>query len=708
MILFNCENSEIKKGLFKSSIYLKGWAFDSEKISEIRVYDVKNQCLSNAKIRRTKRTDVYKYHNLNKYALNSGFEISVIDIHNTPKIILRFSDQEGVLIEDVELQTSEFHSDSISFNVLLKKTYNYIKIYGIFETIKKINSFLTNSKVDFQQTPEIYFFREDEYYMELSSDFTVIVNSTLCSSVEIMFFTINNIKSIGAKKILVIASEQEELKNFDMDEVQIIFTERALFSTKDIIKEAIHLFKKESFKGEYLIPINGGDSFSLNTLSYLQKYILETKYKIFTADEDRYFQGEYFSHFSKREYIAQKGLGRNVFRKMIAIHFDFLDKFLYEEISLDDIYVIDKVLYHYNVDFERKVEKVDIKPIAFYLPQFHTFPENDEWWGKGFTEWTNTRKGIPMFKNHYQPHEPGELGFYDLVKGDNIQEKQACLARQYGIYAFCYYYYWFEGKKLMEKPLERLLRDQNIDFPFLICWANETWSRRWDGQENEILIKQIHNEKTDEQFIDEMIPIFQDDRYIKIKNEPLFLVYRANLFPDLRRTIGMWKKKCIKAGFSGLRVALVQSFGLEDPREYGADYAVEFPPHNTAVTNITERMEDLNPNFMGNIYDYEELMNRNLSKQYREYVYYRGLMLGWDNTARRGYASHIYANFGPEKYLKWLVGLIDYTTCYYSNEDQYIFINAWNEWAEGTHLEPDEKNGRLFLELTQKALEANY
>lgn len=708
MILFNCENSEIKRGLFKSSIYLKGWVFDTEKFLDIHVYNAKNQCLSNADIRRTKRTDVYKYHNSNKYALSSGFEILVTNIYNTPKIILRFSDQAGGIIEDIELETSEFHSNSINFNTLMKKTYNHFKTYGILETIKKVQSFLMHSKVEFQQVPEIYSFQEDEYSIDLSSDFTIILNATLCSSIETVHFTIDNIRSTGAKKLLIIAKSQKQLKDFCTDETKIVFTEKSLFSTKDVIKEALDLFKEQSFKDEYLVPINDGDSFSLNVLSYLQKYILETNYRIFTADEDRYLQGEYFSCFSKREYITQNGLGRNTFRKMLAIHSSLLDKFICGNISLEDIYVIDKVLYHYNVDFDRNVERVGVKPIAFYLPQFHTFPENDEWWGKGFTEWTNTRKGIPMYKNHYQPHEPGELGFYDLVKGGNVQEKQAYLAKQYGIHAFCYYYYWFEGKKLMEKPLERLLRDKNIDFPFVLCWANETWSRRWDGQENEILIKQIHNEQTDEQFIDEMIPIFQDDRYIKIGNEPLFLVYRADLFPNLRKTIGMWKKKCIDAGFSGLRVALVQSFGLEDPREYGSNYAVEFPPHNTAVTNITERMEELNPNFIGNIYDYDELMHRNLSKKYQEYVYYRGLMLGWDNTARRGYASHIYANFTPDKYLKWLVGLIDYTICHYSEEDQYVFINAWNEWAEGTHLEPDLKNGRLFLEVTKKALSANY
>src|SRR5665647_256742 len=188
-----------------------------------------------------------------------------------------------------------------------------------------------------------------------------------------------------------------------------------------------------------------------------------------------------------------------------------------------------------------------IRPIAMYLPQFHPIPENDEWWGKGFTEWTNVAKAKPLFKGHYQPHLPADLGFYDL-RLEESRIAQAEMAKVNGIYGFCYYHYWFNGKRILERPFQEIFETGKPDFPFMLCWANENWTRTWDGGNHHILLEQKHSPEDDRNHIKALIPYFKDSRYIRVDNKPVFSVYRASLFPDISNTIRIWREEAEKEG----------------------------------------------------------------------------------------------------------------------------------------------------------------
>lgn len=347
------------------------------------------------------------------------------------------------------------------------------------------------------------------------------------------------------------------------------------------------------------------------------------------------------------------------------------------------------------------------KAIAFYLPQFHPIPENDEWWGKGFTEWTNVSKALPQFVGHYQPHLPGELGFYDL-RVPEVMRRQVELARKYGIYGFCFYYYWFNGKRLLERPLEQYIADKEIDFPFCICWANENWSRRWDGQDQDVLIGQIHSAERDWAFIQDVTPIFQHPRYIRIEGKPLLVVYRAHLLPEVLVTANRWREFCRNKGIGEIYLVAAQTFGFTDPTLIGFDAAVEFPPHGmggSRVRNITGDVDIINSEFSGYVMDYISAVAGSISLEPNKFTLFKTVMPGWDNTPRRGAnGGLVFHKSSPGLYGVWLSKAIEYVTKNNSPEKQYVFINAWNEWAEGAHLEPDRKYGYAFLQQTADAL----
>lgn len=333
------------------------------------------------------------------------------------------------------------------------------------------------------------------------------------------------------------------------------------------------------------------------------------------------------------------------------------------------------------------LEKTDIKYIPFYLPQFHENEENNKWWGKGFTEWTNVRKAKPQFQGHRQPRVPGELGYYDL-DGIETQEKQIALARKMGIYGFCYYYYWFNGKRLLRKPVDQFLEHKELDFPFCICWANESWTRRWDGREQDVLMEQVHTKQSDKEFIRDVLPILKDDRYIKYQGRPILIVYRIELFPSPKETIQRWREICKQEGIPDLYVAVVQSFDCIDNRIYGADAAIEFPPHKIPARMINDRIKDrIYSGFEGSIYSYRDLVTHMELIKKREYNYIPGIMREWDNTARKGNKAHIFTEYSEELFIKWLTKDCVYADMY--SDEKMIFINAWNEWAEGTYLEPE-------------------
>jgi hypothetical protein len=345
----------------------------------------------------------------------------------------------------------------------------------------------------------------------------------------------------------------------------------------------------------------------------------------------------------------------------------------------------------------------DVKLIAFYLPQFHPIPENDEWWGKGFTEWTNVSKAVPLFSGHYQPHLPAELGFYDL-RVPEVREAQAQLAREHGIHGFCYYYYWFAGRRILQRPLEEVLQSGRPDFPFCICWANETWSRRWDGSEHEVLLKQEHTPENDVRFINDVLPLLRDPRYIRLDGAPLLLVYRVKLMPDPPRTADTWRRVAAEHGIERLHLCSVESFENREPRTLGFDSAVEFPPHAVVSPLLNKEIADLPADYTGNLYDYREVVQYELNKPYPVYRRFPGVMTQWDNTPRRGKAGNVFLHASPEYYELWLRGAIDTARDKLQPHERFVFINAWNEWAEGTHLEPDQRHGRQYLEATRRAV----
>lgn len=349
-------------------------------------------------------------------------------------------------------------------------------------------------------------------------------------------------------------------------------------------------------------------------------------------------------------------------------------------------------------------ELSDIRLIAFYLPQYHPIPENDRWWGKGFTEWTNVAKGRPNFEGHYQPHLPADLGFYDL-RVPEVRAEQAKLAREYGIYGFCYYYYWFGGKRLLERPLNAVLESKQPDFPFCVCWANENWTRRWDGREHEILMAQDHSLEDDRALIHSLIPVLQDERYIRVHGKPLVLIYRIQLLPDAAQTAQLWREECRKAGIGEIFLGAVQSFEIVDPRAFGFDGAIEFPPHGMNGQPINHQVTVTNPHFEGFVFDYEQVVANSLSRPQESYPLFRGVMPSWDNTARRQDKGQALINSSPANYEFWLSQIVQQARQKPEVEERIIFINAWNEWGEGCHLEPDVKYGHQYLEATKNALQ---
>lgn len=353
--------------------------------------------------------------------------------------------------------------------------------------------------------------------------------------------------------------------------------------------------------------------------------------------------------------------------------------------------------------------ETDVRLIAYYLPQFHPIPENDLWWGKGFTEWTNVTKAQPLFEGHYQPHLPADLGFYDL-RLPEVREAQAALAKKYGIYGFCYYYYWFAGKRLLNHPIDEVLRTKKPDFPFCICWANENWTRRWDGAEHEILMAQeCWSDEQNQAFAESIIHILLDERYIRINGEPLLIVYRRDLFPNLRHTAEQWRKIFRKNGVGEVHLCIAITFsGLQTSLEQiGFDSAVQFPPHGFSAREISP--DELRVNdFSGHIYDYKDGVINSLSQEFPELKVFRSVMTSWDNTARRKRGAHAFINSHPDVYELWLRGIIEKTRQVNSGDENLVFINAWNEWAEGAHLEPDQKYGYSYLLATRRALDGTH
>ena len=345
----------------------------------------------------------------------------------------------------------------------------------------------------------------------------------------------------------------------------------------------------------------------------------------------------------------------------------------------------------------------DVRLIAYYLPQFHPIPENDSWWGKGFTEWTNVTKAVPLFAGHHQPHLPSDLGFYDLRLRE-VRHEQIKMAKAYGIHGFCYHYYWFSGQRLLERPLDDMLADPEHDMPFCLCWANENWTRRWDGHEEEVLIAQQYRPEDDLEFIVAIEKFLRDPRYIRVDGAPLVIVYRPQNLPDAARTLQVWREYCDRVGIGPLHLACAFTFGNWDHRQFGFNSGVEFPPHGMKARNQKVDIAFHDP-FSGHCPDFKNIAEQYLANRYGpEQSVFRAVFPSWDNTARRGQAGTVVLNGTPENYEYWLSETIHRTRDEFPGEERLVFINAWNEWAEGCHLEPDRRYGHQFLAATSRAL----
>ncbi|MGM5470798.1 glycoside hydrolase family 99-like domain-containing protein [Flavobacteriaceae bacterium LMO-SS05] len=356
-----------------------------------------------------------------------------------------------------------------------------------------------------------------------------------------------------------------------------------------------------------------------------------------------------------------------------------------------------------------------LRPIAFVLPQFHPIPENDAWWGEGFTEWTNVKKAKPLFRGHYQPHVPTDLGYYDLRQPE-AREAQAALAQAYGIQGFCYYHYWFNGKRLLNYPIDEILRLQKPDMPFMLCWANENWTRRWDGKDEEILIKQDYNIEDDKNHMRWLCQhVFCDERYIRVEGKPVFVIYRHSLFPDIKKTVAIWRTIAKEEfGFKDLYLCITDSFGDNTtPDVIGFDAAIEFSPlavlkHKTPIApkkKLFSLFKKRQKPIGIDLRDFSQGVKDCICRTDVNYKLYRSVTPAWDNTPRRGINGIIALGSNPELYFEWLQHIVKHFKPY-SKEENFVFINAMNEWAEGNHLEPCIKYGTAYLEATKKAFES--
>jgi len=346
-----------------------------------------------------------------------------------------------------------------------------------------------------------------------------------------------------------------------------------------------------------------------------------------------------------------------------------------------------------------------VRVIAFYLPQFHTVPENDRWWGAGFTEWKNVQRALPNFVSHYQPHRPGELGYYDLSNPERM-EAQAALAQSYGVHGFCFYYYSFSGRRMLEKPVDQMMERGSPNIPFCLCWANENWTRTWDGGDKSVLLAQTYRPEDDIAIIEDLIRYLKAPNYIRVRGKPLLAVYRPQLLPDAKGTAETWRRICREQGVGEIYLAMVEVFeharNQPNPEDWGYDASIEFPP-----TGMGEPMQPpgdiINPRFKGMVCDYRRMVQRYMQEPIPGFTRFRGVMPSWDNSPRRQDDSYAFHHATPGALQAWLEAVIDQTRDQNHGDERIVFVNAWNEWAEGAHLEPDERFGRAWLEAVRNA-----
>lgn len=347
----------------------------------------------------------------------------------------------------------------------------------------------------------------------------------------------------------------------------------------------------------------------------------------------------------------------------------------------------------------------DIKIFAYYLTQFHPIPENDSAHGKGFTEWTNVASCAPYFAGHYQPKIPYDLGFYNLTD-INVMRRQAEIAQAYGLYGFCFYYYWFSGKKVLEKPLYNFL-NSDIDMHFHLCWANENWSKLWDGGNKEIILEQKISPDDAEKFWADLLPFVQDNRYEKIVNKPLLMIYRPEVFEQNQLTDFMKKIEFFakQVGFDGIFWMASNAMGFNQPMQLGFQGIIEFPPHVlfSKCDSVYKNKISKTVNF--NVLNLNKYLKQKQHMNTPDYTLFKACFPSWDNCPRKAYSHGTCFDMTYEDFKLWLTDILQWTKQNNKKNNQYVYINAWNEWAEGAILEPTTRYGYKALDIMKQCLE---
>lgn len=341
------------------------------------------------------------------------------------------------------------------------------------------------------------------------------------------------------------------------------------------------------------------------------------------------------------------------------------------------------------------------KLAAFYLPQFHRLPVNDQAWGSGFTEWTNVTRVQPSFPGHIQPRLPGDLGFYDLENID-VMDRQTSLALAYGVSSFCFHYYWFAGQRIMEKPLDIFLKRKDKKMKFSVCWANENWTRNWSGGNGDVILHQPHSFESDKKIIYDLLPLFADERYIRMNGAALFMVYRPALMGEhIEKTIDYWRTVAQREGVGPLLI-LQSNFDMH--KQDCIDAMVQFPPHGYCGAYVHPKADLLfDKKFSGVLVDYSDAVKIFTGALKTDPALIPGIFPSWDSSARHRSKASIFVNSTPEKYKNWLINAITHANQSKSYEG-LVFINAWNEWAEGAYLEPCRWYGHAYLAATRQAI----
>lgn len=364
---------------------------------------------------------------------------------------------------------------------------------------------------------------------------------------------------------------------------------------------------------------------------------------------------------------------------------------------------------HYETqrDYSSSIVHRDVKVLSYYLPQFHPTPENDEWHGKGFTEWTKVSAANPLFEGHYQQHIPHpDIGYYLLDSPDTLRQ-QAEQMRLGGVHGQVFYHYWFSGRMILEKPAQMLLAHVDIAMPFCFCWANENWTRRWDGNEREILLGQTYSADDARAFIRYLIPFFRDPRYIRVGTRPMLMVYRPSAMPDPAEYLRIWTEECAQAGIDKPYVAAVLTRGATNPADFQMDAGVERPLHDWtdgAVPDMRASLQKYWP-MNGSALSYDHVRDFYMAQNDRKpFDYFRSNVPMWDNTARYGSEALLLHGSTPQSFQRWMEHSISDAQANLPPDRRFIVVNAWNEWAEGTHLEPDTRYGYSYLNCVGRAL----